>query len=490
MSELRMTRRQSLRTPIVSLLLVVAFITSGTVLAENVLAKTPTAPPKTQEQLFLQHIKHVIVVVMENHAFDSEFGSYCSTTGPYCPTAVDGTPAGTCVVKNVAKPQNGCVRPFSFTAKNDSPGQALLHTYNSSIGSWNNGGMNGFYKAEGSGDTPFGEYNGTTIPLMWDFAEEYGLADDYFSSTLSYSLPTHWSYVSGGNGPAETVLYGLGDKTGGYAPAGVRSTYLQEAKNTTSVEDLLDQTKTSWKYYEFPLGNWTTASNTSQIGGPSTENAFNYWNPQAAKEESYSSTLTTHFVANQYFFKAAASGNLPQLSWVIPYFRYSEHPSANITLGDQWLASLVDTVEASPDWNTTALFVTYDEYGGFYDNVDPPVVNGTQLGFRIPLIVISPYTHPGTVVSSVLDPWSVLQAFEDVGHLGCMATLDCYAPSLLGFFNFTAPPRPPMLFPQNDTEAIYPMAVQPANATWQPLSGYQTPSYILDGDGESTGFVD
>jgi phospholipase C len=604
------------------LLVIALLLVSGSVAAANTLSKPPPKP-LTQLQLFLEHIKHVVVVVMENHAFDSIFGSYCPTVSAYCPTAVAGTPAGTCVPTNPngsdagapyrAAPRpivgpnttngssnstnsssngtsgsgnttggsgnttggsgnssggsgngtggsgnsssgsgngtggsgnsgggsgngtggsgnssggsgngthgsgnstggsgngtggsgnssggsgNGtkgsgeCIKQFPFTNWDYSPGEALPHTRNSSLAAWNHGAMNGFYEAENSGDTPFGYYNGNTTPLMWDFAEEYGLADDYFSSYLSYSLATHWSYVSGGNGPVVTQTYGLGDKTGGFAPTGVRSTYLQEAQNVTSVEDLLNRSHTSWKYYEFPLGHWSKESNTSLIGGPGTENAFNYWNPQAAKKESYGPGLTTHFVANQNFFSQAEKGTLPQLSWVIPYYRYSQHPAANMTLGDGWLASLVDAVEASPTWNSTALFLTYDEYGGFYDNVAPPVVNGTQLGFRLPLIVISPFTHPGTVVSSLLDPWSVLQSFEQVGHLGCMSPLDCSAPSVLPFFNFSSGPRAPMLFPLNDTLASYPMVVQPASAPWTKLADWQAPEYILDGTGENSGFVD
>jgi phospholipase C len=448
-----------------------------------------SARPPTQIQLFLDHIKHVVVVMMENHAFDSIYGTYCQTQGPYCPATVAGIPAGTCVPYDPGTLSPGCIRPYPFTAKDDSPGELLLHTRNSSLTSWHNGSMNGFYGAEDSGITPFGYYDANTTPLMWDLAEEYGLADDYFSGMLSYSLPTHWSIVSGGNGPAVTQRFGLGDSTGGYAPSGVRPSYLQQAQNETAVEDLLNNTSTSWDYYEYPLESWANASNASRIGGPGTDGAFNYWNPEAAKKESYGPQLSTHFTWNQQFFSAAANGTLPQLSWVIPYFRFSEHPDANITLGDQWLSEVVDAVESSPEWNTTALFLTYDEYGGFYDNVPPPVVNGTQLGFRLPLIVISPYTAEGQVVSSLLDPWSILALFEARGGLACMSELDCFAPSALGFFDFNAPPRPPMLFPNNDTAAPYPMALQPRNAGWAPVD-WTVPYSIANGLGESSGFVD
>jgi phospholipase C len=114
---------------------------------------------------FNQHIKHIVVVVLENHAFDNYFGTYCRTVGPYCPAAVDGVPWGTCV-------------PFNPANR------------------WNNGLMNGFYPAERSGLTPMGHYGARTIPLYWDLAEQYGLADHFFSTAQSYSLPNHWDLLA------------------------------------------------------------------------------------------------------------------------------------------------------------------------------------------------------------------------------------------------------------------------------------------------------
>jgi phospholipase C len=487
----RTTPSPPLRRAAVAVGIVAILIVGGSFVAENAIPSA-TLKSSTPLEAFLDHIKHVVDVVMENHAFDTMYGTYCPTKGPDCPATVVGIPPGTCVPYNPNDASAGCVRPYAFSEHNDSLFAPLPHDENSSLGSWNNGSMNGFYRAEGSGVAPFGYYDGNTTPLMWDFAEEYGLADDYFGGTLSYSLPTHWSFVSGGNGPPIAEGFGLGDPvrvTNTTPPVHVRTVYLQEAQNVTSVEDLLNRTSTSWNYYEFSLGRWSTASNVSNIGGPGVSNAFNYWNPEAAKEESYGPQLTTHFVPNQDFFAAAANGTLPTLSWVIPYFQYSEHPPANVTLGDEWLSELIDSVEASPEWNTTALFVTYDEYGGFYDHVPPPTVDGIQLGFRLPLVVISPYTPAGLVVSSLIDPWSILALFEAEGNLGCMAAPDCDAPSALAFFNFSMPPRPPMLFLNNDTGATYPLPLQPRNASWAPVH-WQVPYSIANGAGEDSGFED
>jgi phospholipase C len=483
-------RTPTIRKTVGAVGLVALLVVSGTLVVENTM-QSLTVRSTTPLQAFLQHIKHVVVVVMENHAFDTMYGTYCQTMGPYCPTTVAGIPSGTCVPYNPNNASAGCITPYAYSVHNDSLFYPLPHNHNSSIASFNNGSMNGFYAAENSKLAPFGYYDANTTPLMWDFAEEYGLADDYFGGTLSYSLPTHWSFVSGGNGPPIAEDFWLANSTGPNTTAGsrIRGLYLQEAQNVTTVEDMLNRTSTSWNYYEFPLGHWSNASNVSDDGGASIPNAFNYWNPQAAKKESYGPQLTTHFVANQDFFSAAANGTLPTLSWVIPYFNFSEHPPENVSVGDEWLSMVIDSVEASPDWNTTALFVTYDEYGGFYDNVVPPVEDGVQLGFRLPLVVISPYTPAGTVVSSLIDPWSILALFEAEGNLGCMGAVDCFAPSALAFFNFSMAPRPPMLFENRDIDTTYPLPLQPADATWAPVH-WQVPYSIANGEGSTSGFVD
>jgi phospholipase C len=485
------SRRPAIRSAAVAVGLAALFIVAGSFVVENQVPAGSVRPISPMDA-FLDHIKHVVVVVMENHAFDTMYGAYCQTKGPYCPMTVAGLPPGTCVPYDPNNLSRGCIRPYPFSEQNDSLFQPLPHGRNSSLNSFNNGSMNGFYSAEDSGLAPFGYYDANTTPLMWDFAEEYGLADNYFGGTLSYSLPTHWSFVSGGNGPPIIDGFGLQSPVAPNTTSvlRIRSLYLQAAQNVTSVEDLLNHTSTSWNYYEFSLGQWAIASNiTSQNGGASVPNAFNYWNPQAAKKESYGPQLTTHFVPNQQFFSAAAAGTLPTLSWVIPYYNYSEHPPENVTLGDAWLATLIDSVEASPDWNTTALFITYDEYGGFYDNVVPPVVDGVQLGFRLPLVVISPYTPEGLVVSTLIDPWSILALFEAEGSLGCMAAVDCSAPSALAFFNFSMAPRPPMLFPQHDGSGGYPLPLQPTDVGWAAVR-WQVPYAIASGAGQNSGFVD
>ena len=389
-------------------------------------------------------IRHVVIVLMENHAFDNFFGAYCPVVNTDCPMAVDGMPVGTCVPKAPLDPGLGCVRPWP---RNTSTVVApdLSHLWNSTVRSIDAGRMDGFYRAEGSSAQPFGYYNASTIPLYWDLAENYGLGDDFFSSALSYSLPNHW-YLLAGSAPPSSLNMTSHDPTSEHA-------YLDQANATPTVQDLLNRSPgVSWSYYDWSLETYDQA--ISNPGGEGS--AYDYWNPLAARAESYSAWYVDHFRPRSAFFDDAVNGTLPNVSWVIPAFNFSDHPPDPPAEAEGFVASIVDAVEASPDWGSTALFLSWDDYGGFYDHVAPPPLDARGLSLRVPLIVISPYTRAGTVVSSLGYFESLLRFVEVRFGLGCLTPRDCHAPLQYGYFDFNATARPPILFPTNATELHYP----------------------------------
>jgi phospholipase C len=400
-------------------------------------------------------IQHIVVVVMENHAYDNLFGVYCPNIGPNCPDSANGIPPGTCLPYNTSDLSAGCIKPYPF------PESSLItpsppHEWNATIGSIDGGKMDGFYQAEHTNLTPFGYYNGSTLPVYWDMAEEYGLADNFFSSALSYSLPNHW-YLLAGQAPPQSINTSVLAQGGFQA----KHAYLNASNKTETVEDLLNNsTSTTWKYYDWALPSYQTA-----INGAATvysHSAYNFWNPLAAKYESYTQWYVNHFVSRSDFFNDTAAGQLPDVSWVIPDPSFSDHPPANLSLGEAYVASVVDAVEASPDWNSTAIFLTWDDYGGFYDHVAPPSLDPLGLSFRVPLIVISPYTPAGLVVHSLGYFESILHFIEWRFNLGCITHRDCNAPLPLGFFDFQNPPRAPVFFPTSPVGASYPYARLPA----------------------------
>ena len=150
----------------------------------------------------------------------------------------------------------------------------------------------------------------------------------------------------------------------------------------------------SWKYYDYALTSWATMSNLSEPGGPASHDAFDYWNPQAAKQEWYSAPLLKHFVGQNMFFADARNGSLPDLSWRSRSSPESDHPDANTTAAESWIASVVDSLETSPDWNSTALFVTFDESRWILRSRAAARWLGDAL-VSIRLLVISPYVRAG-----------------------------------------------------------------------------------------------
>ena len=401
-------------------------------------------------------IKHIVIVLMENHAYDDLFGTYCTAAGAYCPMAADGIPAGTCVPYNPANGSIPCIRPFAFTERNlSTPDQP--HEWVSTIDSINGGAMNGFYLAEHNGLVPFGHYDGSTVPIYWDLAEEYGLSDDFFSSALSYSLPNHW-YLLAGQAPQLAINVSSLDTVS------ERHTYLNESNATETVEDLLNATPSvSWKYFDWSLASYHTAINMKP--GVIQGSAYDYWNPLAAKYESYTEWYVSHFVPRSEFINDSRNGSLPDISWVIPDYTFSDHPPANLTRGQEFVASVVDSVEESPEWNSTAIFLSWDDYGGFYDHVAPPRIDPLGLSLRVPLIVISPYTPQGFVFHGLEYFESLLHFVEWRFGLGCITSRDCNAPLPFAYFDLGQAPRPPIVFPTDPINASYPMGIE-GGAGW------------------------
>jgi phospholipase C len=393
-------------------------------------------------------LKHVVIVIMENHAYDSYFGEYCLTLGAYCSSTGNGIPPGTCVPYYPNNLSAGCIQPYNFTMKDLAPPD-MNHTYNPTENAINNGAMNNFYVAEGDTTETFGHYNGTTIPVYWDMAQQFALGDDFFSSALSWSLPNHW-YLLAGQAPIQNFKVGWATDT-----IAQFHTYLNEANGTRSIQDLLNESPSvSWKYYDWPLATYETAISGPPDNGGGAGSAYAVWNPLAARAESYTSWYVNHFVKRTQFFSDVSKGLLPNISWVIPQMNYSDHPPANITAGEHYVSDVVDTIENSSYWNSTAIIVTWDDYGGFYDGVAPPKADTLGLSFRVPVIVISPYTPPRLIVNTLGDFESILSLVEQRWGLGCITIRDCNAPSMWDYFNFSMAPRGPIPFSRNDT---YPM---------------------------------
>ena len=407
------------------------------------------APTFSKLSQFDSKVSHIVFLLQENHAYDNFYGTYCQVSGKYCPSVGNGIPTGTCVPYYPTNLSRGCAKPFPFTAQGLTIPD-LPHDWRSTHLAYNGGAMNNFYTAEANHNNTFGYYNATTIPVYWDLAEEYGLGDNFYSPAASYSLPNHWFAVAGA---APNISYTVKTEVAGTSVKDLH-TYLNQSNATPAIEDRLNHSKVSWKYYDFALGNYTW----STVPAPNSP-AYSYWNPMAAREQSYTWGPRKHFVPRNDFFTDAKNGSLPNISWVIPTPPESDHPSENLSTGESWVASVVDAIEASPEWNSTVLFISWDEYGGFYDHVPPPILDTRGDGFRVPVVVVGPYVTQGVINHQQLDFDSILHLMENRFHLKCLSNRDCNATLPLNFFNFNKTARAPIYIPDY-ANATYPMPLQ------------------------------
>jgi phospholipase C len=330
-----------------------------------------TVPAAAAANATATPIKHVVIVMMENHSFDNIFGLYPtmneSNPGPLLssiqvPDDVLGAPAS--ALSGLTLIPNG-------TYSTADPNEGVY------AADFDGGKMDGF--AANSGSVSMTYFSSSQLAVEWDWAEEYAIADRYFSSCLCETNPNRLYSLAG---------YGAGisDDSGPPPYVPVNQTIFSE----------LSHYGVSWGYY---------------ILNPSADNfPLNYFSGVGE----YSSQVQPW----TSFFSSLQRGTLPSVSWVMPVGggtetgEYDQHPSGNVTAGEGWLLGVVNGVMQSPYWNSTAIFITYDEGGGYYDQVAPPVVDGVQLGFRVPLFVISPYAKENYVSNTVMNHASTL-AFID-----------------------------------------------------------------------------
>jgi phospholipase C len=380
-------------------------------------------------------IKHIVIIMQENHTFDNYFGTY---------PGANGIPKNVCMPLDPGHPSHdSCVKPFLST--NLSPAD-MPHGYEPSKTAYNNGKMDGFMLAEGrTNNNTMSYYDNKTIPYYWDLAKHYVLADNFFSSAQSYSLPNHW-YAIAGQAPIASVLYEMTQNPSA-ATANqkqIAKEYLREANKIGTIADLLvnhqsidNTTRITWKYYQYPIAI------NSYEDAIKNGDAYDYWNPFAAKASSYTEKYASHFVDRDKIFSDLRHGALPQVSWVIPNDNQSEHPPSDITRGMIWVVYVIDSIMESPYWNSTAIIVTWDDYGGFYDHVPPPSIDQYSLGFRMPAIIISPYAKPGYIDHTQYQFESILNFIGWRFNLPPLTDRDRNANNIINAFDFNQKPSPP-----------------------------------------------
>lgn len=384
-------------------------------------AATPSTP-----------IKHVIVILQENHTFDNYFGTYPGVNGLYDVGAMPDKPGGAPAVK-----------PYLFAS---AVLQANLNnSWTAAHDAYDNGSMNGFIAAQNGSDVAMGYYDYHLIPYYWDYAAQYVLFDDFFSSVMGPSLPNHLYLIAGQSGglvvDSRSGVFNFNSST-------VRSDDFE----FKSVINELVAAHVSWRYYAGDSG------------------FLNNWNPLPAFPyvENNDSLMQNIFETGQ-FINDLKNGSLPSVSWVMPDSDLvSEEPPANVTQGEQTVVTEINAVMKSQYWNSTAIFLTWDDWGGFYDSVPPPQVDHYGYGFRVPLIVISPYARQGYVDNTQGDFTSILKFIEADFGLPSLTSRDAHANDLYGAFDFSQTPRAPLVLPGPFVPNHYPLTY-PNGTVFGPL---------------------
>ena len=417
----------------------------------------------------IHKIKHIIVIMQENRSFDSYFGTY---------PGADGLPANACVPDPRSKQ---CVQPYHDTADLNHGGP---HAAASASADINSGKLNGFIAqaeggkikgcitnpndpactgANGKSDTTdvMGYHTAAEIPNYWSYAQHYVLQDHMFEPNASWSLPSHlfmtsgWSAICSSSDPM-SCNNSLDNTRNGKNVANNDYAW-------TDLTYLLHKNNVSWGYY-LSNGSQPDCADDQELctAGTQTVKVPSIWNPlpqfDTVKQDNQLSNIQE--VSNYY--AAVKSGNLPAVSWIVPNGKVSEHPPALVSVGQAYVTSIINAAMQGPDWNSTAIFLSWDDWGGFYDHVTPPTVDENGYGLRVPGLVISPYAKQGYIDKQTLSFDAYLKFIEDdfLGGARIDPKTDgrpdprptvrenvSILGNLINDFDFSQSPRPSMVLP-------------------------------------------
>ncbi len=342
-------------------------------------------------------IDHVVVVLEQNHTFDSYFGKYPGANGLDSPAALAASERGLTSV-----PYGEELRPRILAVAPDG-GEFLSNGRPTALDAYSGGAMDGFVTAQQArgldGGLSMLYYQGRDVDALWDLADEFVLFDNYYSSVLGDSFP-NVLYLTAGTSSGITV---------GSASALAQ---IADADQPTLFDQLTDA-GISWKFYAAGLESLDKRKilQDEYLKPEAHRPAMLYWAPIVAMKRFWTDPrLNAGLATQEQFFADAAAGKLPSVSFVLP--SPTDHPANPLHIAHQRLMSIVNAVAKSPQWERTALFTIWDDWGGFYDHVTPPQVDEFGLGFRVPALLVSPWAKRGYVSHVQYDHVSILTFIE------------------------------------------------------------------------------
>ena len=419
----------------------------------------------------LGRIQHVVVIYLENHSFDNLYGEFPGANGLAnaggTTTQVDatGTPFGTLPVNAGSPfPTNLANAPFDIDqyvpATQKIPD--LVHRYYQEQQQIDGGKMDKFALVSDAKGQVMGYYHSADLPLAAE-AAKYNLCDNFFHAAFGGSFLNHFWLIAARTpvfpgAPAGIVAKLAEDGSlvtdgavtpDGFAintlfsvnqphPATVPAANLVPNQTFATIGDRLSEKNISWAWYS---GGWTDA-----LAGHA-DPLFQFHHQPFAFFEKYAdgtAAKAEHLLDEAAFFDAARAGKLPAVSFVKPLGPDNEHPGyADLISGEQHTLELINAVRNGPDWATTAIIITYDEHGGFWDHVAPPVVDRWGPGLRVPTLVISPFAKKNFVDHTRYDTTSILALIEHRWGLEPLTSRDAQADDLRNAFDLADHGRGP-----------------------------------------------
>ena len=372
-------------------------------------------------------IKHIVIIDKENRSFDSMFGRFPGAAG-----ATSG------------RLPNGRTVPLGH-----QPDHLLLdvdHSGDAASIAVNHGRMNGFTKLQGAiqngKNQALSQFWPQDIPGYWSYASHFTLDDHFFSTVMGPSFPNHLVTVAATannvvDNPINTTQQAWGCDAGPHAlvqttvPRTGKSRYVKPCFRLPTLPVALSSAHVSWKYYS----------------PPQFQSGY-IWNAlDAIRNVRYSPLWASNVVNTSQFTKDAAGGKLPQVSWLVTSQAQSDHPPYSICVGESWTESVINSIMQGPDWSSTVIILTWDDFGGFYDHVVPPHHGATGFGPRVPAIIISPYSRAHIVDHTVYDFNSISRFIEQRFGLTPLTMADGSDSSIVNSLNLTQRRLRPLVIP-------------------------------------------
>lgn len=408
--------------------------------------------------------------MQENRSFDHYFGTFPGADGI---PMVNGVPT----VCNPDPKTGLCLKPYHDPNDINFGGP---HNVTSSAISKNGGAMDGFVTAfrdpklicvilnspnctlDRNPDV-MGWHDWREIPNYWAYARNYVLQDKMFEPTNSWSLTSHLFMVSGWSANCTEINNPFSCTN---AIDGPDFNDFRAGKSIfawTDITHLLYQKNVSWAYY-LSKGIEPDCQDDAALCDPVEQNVTvpGIWNPLPKFDTVRMNGQLKNIQLTEEYFKAAKNGTLPSVAWIVPNNAVSEHPSSSVHAGETYVTSLVNAAMEGPDWESTVIFISWDDWGGFYDHVLPPVVDVNGYGLRVPGLMISPYARRGFIDHQILSFDAYLKFIEDIflnGRRINPKNIDRPDPrptvrenlrilgNLLLEFDFDQPPRKPLILP-------------------------------------------